>query len=151
MSASKKAILSSSLPDREEIRELKFAYCNGLDHREIDDLVELFAPEAIYDLGKFGCYRGSSEIREALTGLLDSFSLTSHTPTIGSIDVDGDRAVATWKALVAMQAKAKDASPAATSSTLAFIDYHDIMVRQEGRWLFSKVRLDFRGEWPIGS
>lgn len=150
MRLSKKVILPDSLLDREEIRELKFAYCNGLDHRDIEGLAELFASDAIYDLGKFGSYRGSAEIRRALTELLGSFALTSHTPTIGSIDVDGDRAAATWKALVAMQAKPKDASQPATA-TLAFIDYHDVMVRQDGRWLFSQVRLDFRGEWPIGS
>jgi len=141
-------IPASSLVDREKIRELKFTYCDALDHADIDALVSLFTPDAIYNLGKFGTYRGHEQIRELLAGLLATFSLTSHTPTVGKIEVRENEATAIWKALVAMQPMPSDG---AAQPKLAFIDYYDKMVRHDRQWLFNEIALDFRGEWPIGA
>lgn len=149
MTYSQNDIMPTSLLDREKIRELKFNYCDSLDHADVDAILKLFTPDALYNLGKFGSYRGHDEIRECLTGLLATFTLTSHTPTIGRIRINGDKATAVWKALVAMEAPLSDTVPNATT-TMVFLDYHDTMVRENGEWKFKEVILDFRGEWIVG-
>lgn len=140
----------SALIDKEKIREVKFEYCDALDRQDAAGIVKLFASNASYDVGRFGSYHGRDAISELLVTLLREFTLTSHTPTIGKIQVDGDTASATWKAVVAMAPKLSDAA-GTSKQILAFIDYHDRFVRQGDAWFFSAVSLDIRGEWSIES
>lgn len=120
-----------SLEDIEAIKRLKYRYFRCLDSKAWDELSDCFTEDATaaYDSGKY-----SYEGREAIMGFLsaalgDPGVVSLHQGHHPEIDVDGDRAKATWY----------------LEDYLIFVNagtrlrgagfYHDDYVKVGGRWL----------------
>ncbi len=83
--------------DFEAIRRLTYEYAFAVDTRNLDSLVELFVPNAVFDPGPGGVpiMNNRDEIREFFR---ETFAGTTHLFHLTSnhiIDVDGDTATAT--------------------------------------------------------
>lgn len=56
----------AALNDEDEVRNLQSAYGYYLDRKMWDDVVDLFAADAAYEIGGIGVYRGREGVRKAL-------------------------------------------------------------------------------------
>ncbi|MDR7157076.1 ketosteroid isomerase-like protein [Sphingobium xenophagum] len=101
------------IEDREEISRLRVKYTlyndggfNGITtHHDIDALMELFAPDAIWEgPASTRTARGSDEIRQ----LMIDFQTTPfviHNVMNPIIDIYGDTATGNWHAIIALRAR----------------------------------------------
>ncbi|HTO01549.1 MAG TPA: nuclear transport factor 2 family protein, partial [Microthrixaceae bacterium] len=88
----------ANLKDIEDIKRIKYAYLRCLDQKDWDGMVELLAPDATaaYSAGKYS-FDGRVEIIDFVSRNMsrDGFH-SSHKVHHPEIDIDGDRASATW-------------------------------------------------------
>lgn len=124
------------LEDLERIRALKHRYAELADRQDVDALVALFTPEAVWDGGEwFGTHRGREEIRRFLRETWRSLTWAMHLVCNGEIDVEpaGGRAQGRWSLL----------EPATIEGRAVWIAgrYRDRYQKQEGAWLISSCEL----------
>jgi ketosteroid isomerase-like protein len=94
MSATKEQLQSTDL-DIEQIRRLTHEYSWAIDNFQLEEIVELFVVDAVFDLRGFGApaeARGHEEIRASFAGLIESLTACCHLTMNHIIDVDGDTA-----------------------------------------------------------
>jgi len=135
------------LEDREAIRELKARYAELVDARyrggrpvpraELEGLADriagLFSEDAEWDGGRtLGLCRGRDAIRERF--LEPTLHFSWHYFVKPRIEVEGDRARATWDVL------APCTTPDDRAHWMAGVE-EDEYVRQGGRWLHRRMRL----------
>lgn len=130
------------------IRKLKYRYCKALDDRNIADLVGMFHADAHYEAGSFGGFDGADAAGAFLGSTMESFAFSAHIPVYGLIEVNGDTATAEWRAMAAL--RPVDESQSGGGRSILFIRYDEQLVREDGRWLFKNVRMEFLDSWPIG-
>ncbi len=121
------------LEDMEEIRRVIMDYGRTLDARDFKAYANLFAENGTWE-GGFGTYTGPKEIEEKIGGAIGSSGPMSrpnyHLLSSPEIDVDGDKATAWSRWTFVME------SEEGRSSIAAAGEYHDIFVREKGRWKF---------------
>ena len=128
------------IEDREEISRLRVKYTlfndggfNELStHHDIDALMDLFAPDAIWE-GPAGTRtaKGIDEIRQ----LMIDFQATPfviHNVMNPIIDVNGDAATGNWHAIIVISH--------AGEAAWMFGNYEEEYVRLDGKWKFKTVR-----------
>ena len=118
------------LVEIEAIKRLKYRYVRGIDLKEWDELETLFVPDATatYSDGKYS-FEGRGAIMAFLRDSMASTNmLTSHKVHQPEIDIDGDRATATW----ALEDVVVHLDYNLRISGAAF--YRDEYVKQDGEW-----------------
>jgi ketosteroid isomerase-like protein len=76
--------------DEQQVLNLLSDYCWHVDRREVDAVVGLFLPDAVFDLGFGRVHRGREELR-GMYERLDAYTATSHHCTNSRLDLRGDR------------------------------------------------------------
>ena len=118
------------LVELEAIKQLKYRYVRLIDLKEWDELETLFVPDATatYSDGKYA-FDGRDAIMAFLREAMASTNmLTSHKVHQPEIELDGDRATATW----ALDDVVVHLDYNMRISGAAF--YRDEYVKQDGRW-----------------
>ncbi|HJP41069.1 MAG TPA: nuclear transport factor 2 family protein [Dehalococcoidia bacterium] len=90
--------------DIEEIRQIKFSFCRGVDAHRWDDVADLWAEDGTADYGpNFGTLDGRENVRAFYRQLLENSSNTTlHTAANPTIELDGDTASGEWVMVTAM-------------------------------------------------
>lgn len=116
----------------EAIKRLKYRYVRLIDLKQWDELESLFVPDATatYSDGKYA-FDGRDAIMAFLRESMASTNmLTSHKVHQPEIDIDGDRATATW----------------ALEDVVIHLDYN---LRISGAAFYSDRYVKVDGEWRI--
>jgi uncharacterized protein (TIGR02246 family) len=128
----------SALEDREAIRQLLIDYGRTLDARDFAGFAELFASDAVYVGGGPG---GEAHGPEAIRNQLEKTFQANPSGVSGpnfhlffnaTIELHGDEATSTSKGAFVIQSA--DNHP----DLLILATYHDTLVREDGRWKFSR-------------
>jgi ketosteroid isomerase-like protein len=78
------------LLDREELRELIYAYCSAVDRHDFERLRTLYHPDATDHHGRL--FQGpAGAFIEALPAILEPMEIVSHNVTNVSLKLDGNR------------------------------------------------------------
>jgi hypothetical protein len=128
------------IEDREEISRLRVKYTlfndggfNGIGtHHDIDALMEMFAPDAIWDGRPFN---RRAEGRDDIRQLMIDFQATPfviHNVMNPLIEVNGDTATGNWHAIIVATNE--------NQPLWVFGNYEEDYVRLDGRWKFQNVR-----------
>ena len=123
----------SELEDLEAIRRLTHEYAMAVDTMQLDALVDLFLPEAVYDPGPGGLpvMNDRDEIRAFFKATFESSKNLFHVTSNHIIDVDGDTATGT----VYYQAKGVTTSGASFGASGY---YADTYTRTADGWKFRR-------------
>jgi uncharacterized protein (TIGR02246 family) len=133
-----------SLEDREAIHALLMNYGRTLDARDFAGFERLFAQDSEYVAGARASARGPAAIR----ALLESLLKMNAAPVSGqdfhlffneTIEVNGDEATALSKGGFFVRGDRKQLE------TSALVNYHDQLIREDGRWKLKRRQL---GETP---
>ncbi len=125
------------LEDVERIGQLKAQYCYCVDDGRIDELMERFTDDAVWDGGPMGRFEGREAIRAFLVGLPQQLSFYLHWVTNPQIEVDGDDATGTWYLIEPCTARGRRGERAIWGAGR----YEERYVREEGVWKFRELRL----------
>lgn len=119
--------------DVEALQRLTHEYCRTLDLGLIDELVELWTADAVWDASEFGmaAVEGAEAIRGFYEGLVASTAHRFHAALNHLFDIDGDTATGT----VYVHAFVADADGARNES-LGY--YEDAYVRAADGWKFQR-------------
>jgi uncharacterized protein (TIGR02246 family) len=135
------SLLVQRLEARQEIEELFAQYGASLDRRDFDAFGHLFTEDAVYGAGSAPT-RGRAAIQSQLQQTITANP--SHLPGPDfhlyfnpSIRVDGDRATAHSMGAYLIP---DDHSPGGWK-LIFLVSYDDILVRQNGHWLFQQRML----------
>src|SRR5215510_13187939 len=81
------------ISDRIEIEELFIKYAYGIDERQIDELDDVFLPDAVVDASDLGGPRGLwPEMKVWIAKSLAAFAGHQHIPISTKIEIRGDEA-----------------------------------------------------------
>jgi ketosteroid isomerase-like protein len=127
--------LLADLRDRQQITELIFEYCRTLDAMDLDALVALFTPDCVVDYGPEPRLRsdGADGLRRDLARMW-RWARTSHHSSNVQIDLVADDAATACSYVLAWH-EAPDGSTATMTG-----QYHDRLVRTDGRWRIAARR-----------
>lgn len=75
--------------DEQQVLNLLSDYCWYVDRRDVEAVVALFVPDAVFDLGFGRFHRGHDELR-GMYERLDAYTATSHHCTTPRLDLSGD-------------------------------------------------------------
>lgn len=114
--------------DHEGIRELLAGYALALDAGDVEECVQLFAPD-----GEFLVYGKTFAGRDAIAGMFRDAARGLHLTGSARIEVDGQRATARSQVLF-VRAGDLQLRPAL---------YDDELTRIDGRWRFTRRRCRF--------
>lgn len=114
--------------DHEGIRELLAGYALALDAGDVEECVQLFAPD-----GEFLVYGKTFAGRDAIAGMFRDAARGLHLTGSARIEVDGQRAAARSQVLF-VRAGDLQLRPAL---------YDDELTRIDGRWRFARRRCRF--------
>lgn len=120
--------------DVEQIRRLTSDYAWTIDNFQLDDLVELFSDDGVFDMRAFGApaaAEGKPAVREGFSALIDSLAGCVHMMMNHRIDVTGDTAQGTAYCHAFMTTAAGDKAE-------NHVLYEDSYVRGIGGWKFQK-------------
>jgi ketosteroid isomerase-like protein len=124
--------------DHSAITCLLYAYCDAVDANETEQIVALFADDAIFDFGFGRIFAGRSELRR-LFAHLDAYSATSHHLSNVVIEVPAaDRPAAPPTRATArsrVHAFHRRADDGRTVHLWGV--YTDVLVRDGGDWLIA--------------
>ena len=85
------------LEDIEEIKKLKARYCAVCDDDHNPDMITtLFAEDGIWEGADVGAHRGHAAIRKLFESFRDRISFSQHNVMNPIIEVNGERAKASW-------------------------------------------------------
>jgi len=85
----------STTLDVEAIRRLTHDYSWAVDNFRLEEIVDLFAADAVFDLRGFGApeeVRGHDAIRASFAGLIENLTACTHLTMNHLIDVEGETA-----------------------------------------------------------
>jgi SnoaL-like domain len=125
------------IEDRQEIHALLMEYGRTLDGRDFAGFERLFAREAEYGGARNAPVKGPANIRAFLEGQLKKNAAPEpgrdfHLFYNETIDVDGDHATALSKGAFYVRGDGNKLE------TTAVVNYHDELVREDGRWKFKR-------------
>jgi hypothetical protein len=128
------------IEDIQEIQKLKARYCHYADTgwegsgSDPNAVAEVFSEDAIYETGPGGTLRGREAIRGVLTNPNMALKLALHLALNPVIEVDGDRATGSWRALNALT------GPDGTQALWSGGRYEEEYVRTPEGWRISFMR-----------
>ncbi len=130
------------LADIEDIKQLKARYASACDDDyNQDDLVPMFAEDAIWDGGILGYAEGHEGIREFFTAANSLVPFAVHQVSNPLIEIDGDTATGQWFLWQPMVFQGQALWLSAV--------YEDKYVRQDGKWLYQHLKLNIRMLTPF--
>ncbi len=117
----------AELGDREAIRSLVNDMNWMSDEGRLDDLLDCFTEDLVYDVGAFGTFRSKPELRAFYEQTIKAFPMRIHYAMNQAIEVRGRKAKSRcyWKAELDLVGRG-----AVTSSG----HYLDELVKQRGQW-----------------
>lgn len=118
--------------DVEQIRRLTADYAWAIDNFQLDDLVALFAEDAVFDMRAFGApaaAEGKAAVREGFAALIEGLRGCVHMMMNHRIDVTGDTAEGTAYCHAFM-------TTAAGEKAENLVLYQDRYVREDSGWKF---------------
>ncbi len=132
------------LEDKQEIHGLLMEYGRTLDARDFAGFERLFAKDAEYGSARNEPVKGPANIRALLEGQLKQNAAPQpgrdfHLFYNETIDVKGDHATALSKGAFYVRGEGNKLE------TSALVNYHDELIREDGRWKFKRRIL---GERP---
>jgi ketosteroid isomerase-like protein len=128
------------LVDAEDIRKLIFEYAFHLDMNHPKELADLFVEDCVVIYGpNFGA-EGKTAYAKTLEGIGTFFQATSHHVSNIVIDFKGDDEVEVRSVLYAWHRYRKE-----RPDGILFGQYHDVIVRSGGKWLFKRRELRTTG------
>ena len=132
------------LEDKQEIHALLMEYGRTLDARDFAGFEQLFAKDAEYGSARNEPVKAPANIRVYLEGQLKKNAAPQpgrdfHLFYNETIDVKGDHATALSKGAFYVRGEGNKLE------TSALVNYHDELVREDGRWKFKRRIL---GERP---
>lgn len=133
------------LASKDEIRDLAFSYCRGVDRRDYELVRELYHEDAIDDHGEAFCGPRDAFIAW-IPHSLSQFEATQHCIQNTLIEIDGDRA----EGEIYVVAYHRTHAPAARE-IVGGARYLDRYERRVGAWRFlrRKVVLDWMTDQPL--
>ena len=116
----------AELEDREAIRSLVDRMNWLADENRLDDLLDCFVDDLLYDVGDFGTYRGKAALRGFYEQTVAPFAMRIHHATNQMIELNGARAKSRcyWRAELVLAGKAIVSSG----------HYLDELVKVRGEW-----------------
>jgi len=125
------------LEDKQEIHALMMNYGRTLDARDFAGFEQLFARDAEYGSARSAPVKGPGAIRAYLEGQLKKNAAPEpgrdfHLFYNETIDVNGDRATALSKGAFYVRGESNKLE------TTAVVNYHDELIREDGRWKFKR-------------
>jgi SnoaL-like domain len=125
------------LEDKQEIHALLMEYGRTLDARDFAGFERLFARDSEYGGARNAPVKGPANIRVFLEGQLKKNAAPEpgrdfHLFYNETIDVNGDRATALSKGAFYVRGEGNKLE------TSAVVNYHDELVREDGRWKFKR-------------
>jgi ketosteroid isomerase-like protein len=120
----------AELEDREAIRSLVNDMNWMADEGRLDDLLDCFTDDLVYDVGAFGTYKGKPALRGFYEQTVKAFTLRIHYKMNQVIELRGGKAKSRcyWKAELELHGRALNSSG----------HYLDELVKQRGRWKVAK-------------
>ena len=122
--------MSTTTDDHTDIRNLMARYCLTLDLDDVDGWVELFTPEAVYEV-----YGRAFVGHDGLRGMATAAPGGLHLGGPVVIDIDGDRARTTRNLLFVER----------TTNEHRHAVYNDDLVRTDAGWRIAHCRCRFHG------
>jgi uncharacterized protein (TIGR02246 family) len=120
----------AELADRIEIRELAARYNNAIDDGQLDEFLELFTDDAVFEVAGSPPAKGKAEI----AALISAFPTGHiHATTDAVVRVDGD--LATQRCTLICLGRRRDRGE---QSVIATGRYADDFVRTASGWKFTK-------------
>jgi hypothetical protein len=120
----------------EDIRQLKARYCAYGDRLiPLDDVHTIFTADAVWDGGKAGRHEGRDAIVAYFQQQVPAMLFSAHLLANPIIEVQGGTARAQWWSITPAT-RLRDGKQQAY---WMLGSYDDLLVRQDGRWLFSAV------------
>ena len=125
----------AELLDRQQITELIHEYCRTLDAMDLDALVALFTEDCVVDYGPEPRLRsaGSARLRTDLSRMW-RWSRTSHHSSNVQVSFPSRDTATACSYVLAWHER-----PDGTTATMMG-QYHDELVRQDGRWRIARRR-----------
>lgn len=132
--------LAEEMAAQEEIRQLKYSFCRGVDAHSWDDVADLWAEDGTADYGpRFGTLTGREEIRAFYRKLLEgSAGVTLHTAANPTITLTGETASGEWAMVTALIRSGE-----APGWNLG--RYFETYRRVEGKWRIQSMRSEMFG------
>lgn len=131
----------------QEITKLKHVYWHYNDVGLLGDkIAPLFTEDGVWSNKELGHYEGREAIKNFFNGASEALPFCAHVGMNPIIDVDGDKAVAKWRALLP-GTFVEDGEP---TSKLILIDYVDDFVHIDGRWYIQKLDILFNFNVEFG-
>jgi hypothetical protein len=123
------------LEDIEAIKKLKARYCGVCDDNHNPDMITtLFAEDGIWEGADVGAHRGHAAIRKLFEGFRDRISFSQHNVMNPIIEVDGERAKASWYFLGPFTFRKGNRAYWLAAR------YEDDYVKSNGEWKFQHLR-----------
>jgi SnoaL-like domain len=123
------------LEDVEAIKKLKARYCGVCDDNHNPDMITtLFAEDGIWEGADVGAHRGHAAIRKLFEGFRDRISFSQHNVMNPIIEVDGERAKASWYFLGPFTFRKGNRAYWLAAR------YEDDYVKSNGEWKFQHLR-----------
>ena len=136
-----------SLADRLEIEDLLTRYAWALDHKQFDELNDVFTADAHLDYTSSGGEAGAyADVKAWLAKVLPQFPAYQHLVTNKQITVTGDRATSRAEFYNPMVMAKRDGS---TSIFFVGGEYHDDLARTPKGWRITK-RIE-KSVWTDGA
>jgi uncharacterized protein (TIGR02246 family) len=136
--------MASILEDKEAIRDLMSSYCFHVDNGEFDKFAALFTTDATFEAGPQGKMQGRDAIRKFIASVVPlrgEGPARKHCTMNHLISINGSEARADSYIVVLR------ASENGIMTSLAG-RYEDLIVKQDGEWLFKvrKIHFDIAGD-----
>ena len=141
------------MDDVRAVEQVLLDYFDGVDRRDAEAAVSVFAPDARAEIMTGKVLEGRDRIGRALGRVLVRYARTSHHPTNARVEIDGDRAVLRTYVYAYHRMTTGDVWH-------LWARLYDGMERRDGRWLIVDHRLtgvdsephrpDIGNEWYAG-
>ena len=123
------------IEDIEAIKRLKARYCAACDNgHDADKIAGLFTEDGIWEGGDFGKAVGHAAIRKLFERLHELISYCQHNAINPIIEVDGDRAKASWYLLCPYTSRKSN------ETHWIAANYEDDHVKIDGEWKYQHLR-----------
>ena len=141
------------MDDVRAVEQVLLDYFDGIDRRDAEAAVSVFAPDARAEIMTGKVLEGRDRIGRALGRVLVRYARTSHHPTNARVEIDGDRAVLRTYVYAYHRMTTGDVWH-------LWARLYDGLERRDGKWLIVDHRLtgvdsepqrpDIQNEWYAG-